>query len=426
MNSALAPVSAVPPAAAPTAGAGSSTADGVAPGAFSQQLAQHRAAEQAADHTAQAASTAARRAAAARSAASGAAANSASAGRGAASAATEAQAVQAEASARAPAAATIAATSSDPPPAADDDTSGTDTVNELLAQLQGSDSLPALSQTSTAAAARAAMLADAASPEFARPAAADSTDSRALVDAATEATHEAGAPGAQAPLLQGQGGGNETPRGQMPSDSAWTAATEDAAQGTAALQAQATATTAEAPVWSPVATGVPGAASAQPTPGMPVAAAPAPLPEARLPAPPGHADFAPQLGAQISVFIREGLQQARLQLNPAEMGPISVQIRLDGGNAQVHLAAEHAATRQALEQALPTLASSLRESGLTLTGGGVFEQPRQSGSDSQDPGRPAARADTGSGRPGDGADSGPALPPAPMGAPRRGVVDLVA
>ena len=410
MTSALAPVSAVLPAPAQTAGAGSSTADGAAPGAFSQQLAQHRAAEQATDRAAQSASAAARRAAAPRSAASGAAANSASAsaGRGAASAATEAQAAQAEASARKPAAAALAATASDAPPVADEDTSVASTVDELLVQLQGSDSLPALPPTSTAAAARAA----------------------ALVDAAAEAPHEAGAAGAagvQAHLLASQGAGNEATRDTATSNGAWTAATDDAAdQGTAALQAQTPAAQAEAPAWSPVAAGVPGAASAQPTPGMPAAAAAAPLPEARLPAPPGHADFAPQLGAQISVFVREGLQQARLQLNPAEMGPITVQIRLDGGNAQVHLAAEHAATRQALEQAMPSLAGSLRDSGLTLTGGGVFEQPRQPGSDSQDPGRPTARSDSGSGRPGDGTDNGLALPPGPMGAPRRGVVDLVA
>jgi flagellar hook-length control protein FliK len=150
-----------------------------------------------------------------------------------------------------------------------------------------------------------------------------------------------------------------------------------------------------------------------------------PLPEARLPAHPGHADFAPQLGAQISLFVRDGVQQARLQLNPAEMGPITVQIRLDGGAAQVHMAAENALTRQALEQAMPTLASSLRDGGHTLTGGGVFEQPGQAsqgGADPQDQARaghhPGAASDSGSGR-----DTLTTALPAPM---RRGVVDLVA
>jgi flagellar hook-length control protein FliK len=99
--------------------------------------------------------------------------------------------------------------------------------------------------------------------------------------------------------------------------------------------------------------------------------------ETRLQAPLGSPEFAPQLGAQVSMMVRDGVQHARLHMTPAEMGPISVQIQLDGNNAQIHLAAEHAATRQALEQAMPTLAGSMREAGLTLTGGGVFEQPRQ-------------------------------------------------
>ncbi|MEO5735243.1 MAG: flagellar hook-length control protein FliK, partial [Rubrivivax sp.] len=57
----------------------------------------------------------------------------------------------------------------------------------------------------------------------------------------------------------------------------------------------------------------------------------------RLLASPGSPDFAAQLGASIATFVRQGLQQARLELNPAEMGPLSVQIQLDGTRAQVHL-----------------------------------------------------------------------------------------
>ena len=99
--------------------------------------------------------------------------------------------------------------------------------------------------------------------------------------------------------------------------------------------------------------------------------------DGRIAASPGSADFAPQLAAQITTFVRDGLQHARLELNPGEMGPLTVQIQLDGNAARVHLAAEHAGTRAALEQAMPQLAGSLRENGLTLSGGGVFEQPRQ-------------------------------------------------
>ncbi len=163
---------------------------------------------------------------------------------------------------------------------------------------------------------------------------------------------------------------------------------------------------------------LPAAASSA---GLPGAGAATPAFEGRLPASPGSVEFAPQLGTQLSMFVREGIQHARLHLHPAEMGPLTVQIQLDGGAAQVHLAAEHPLTRQALEQAMPSLAGALREAGLTLTGGGVFERPR----DAQP--QPERRPGGGSG----GRDGPPdallaLLPAAPATAMRRGVVDLIA
>jgi len=89
--------------------------------------------------------------------------------------------------------------------------------------------------------------------------------------------------------------------------------------------------------------------------------------------------FAPALGARLALLARDGVQQAELQLNPAEMGPISVQIALDGSRVTVDFAADVAATRSRLESSLPELAAALRESGLTLAGGGVHEQRRGSG-----------------------------------------------
>jgi hypothetical protein len=109
----------------------------------------------------------------------------------------------------------------------------------------------------------------------------------------------------------------------------------------------------------------------------PASAVPATTFQAELAAAVGSDAFAPALGAQLSTLIRDGISQARLTLHPAELGPIAVHIRLDGEMAQVDFSAVHALTRQALEDAVPALASALRESGLTLSGGGVFEQPRE-------------------------------------------------
>ena len=129
------------------------------------------------------------------------------------------------------------------------------------------------------------------------------------------------------------------------------------------------------------------------------------------------AEFAPALGVQISTLTRNGIPEARLHLNPAELGPIAVQIELDGRTAQVVLSASHAETRLVLEQAMPQLASALRDAGFSMSGGGVFQQPQQ-----REP-----RADDGTTHSaGDGADNG--LTPTTMTLARvqRGVVDVYA
>jgi flagellar hook-length control protein FliK len=135
----------------------------------------------------------------------------------------------------------------------------------------------------------------------------------------------------------------------------------------------------------------------------------------------GSKEFAPALGSQLSVLVRNGIEHAQLKLNPAEMGPIEVRISIDGQQAQVDFSAAQAHTRQALQDAVPALATALRESGLTLTGGGVFEQPRESRGDA--PTQPQA-----GGRVATELGSDEPLPPnATPRLPRtRGVLDLYA
>lgn len=136
--------------------------------------------------------------------------------------------------------------------------------------------------------------------------------------------------------------------------------------------------------------------------------------------------FAPALGAQVSMLVRDGIQQARLELNPAEMGPISVQIDLTGTQAHVSFGADMAATRAALENSLPDLAAALSAGGFTLAGGGVFAQ--NSGAGGQ-PGRDDNGRREGGVRGVGGTAGGDdlaALAPAQPLRPARGVVDLIA
>jgi flagellar hook-length control protein FliK len=89
--------------------------------------------------------------------------------------------------------------------------------------------------------------------------------------------------------------------------------------------------------------------------------------------------FGAALGSQVTLWVRDGVQEARLQLHPAELGPVTVQIALDGQAAHVDFTAAVAATRESIEQSLPALAAALRELGFTLAGGGVSSNASQGG-----------------------------------------------
>ena len=84
-------------------------------------------------------------------------------------------------------------------------------------------------------------------------------------------------------------------------------------------------------------------------------------------------EFREALGVQVSLLARDGVQSAELHLNPAEMGPISVRIVMDGAQARVDFGADSAATRELIETGLPELATALRDAGFTLAGGGVSQ-----------------------------------------------------
>lgn len=135
---------------------------------------------------------------------------------------------------------------------------------------------------------------------------------------------------------------------------------------------------------APTSVNVVGLSTFTLNPAGPAAPASAPPVEAAVASPLNSPEFAPAVGVQIARFARDGIEHARLQLNPAEMGPIAVQVAVDGQQVRVDLVADIAATRQALEQSLPALAGALRDAGFTLTGGGVFQQARD-GANAGDP-----------------------------------------
>ncbi len=103
-------------------------------------------------------------------------------------------------------------------------------------------------------------------------------------------------------------------------------------------------------------------------------------------------EFREALGVQVSLLARDGVQRADLHLNPAEMGPISVHIVMDGAQARVDFGADSATTRELIESGLPELAAALRDAGFTLAGGGVSQH--SAGSQGSSPNPSDSRADT--------------------------------
>ena len=103
---------------------------------------------------------------------------------------------------------------------------------------------------------------------------------------------------------------------------------------------------------------------------------PAPV-QANVPTPFAEPGFQQALGYQVSLLARDGIGEAELHLNPADMGPVSVQITMTGDQARVDFGADLAQTRQALEAGWAELASSLKDAGFTLSGGGVSDHARE-------------------------------------------------
>jgi flagellar hook-length control protein FliK len=126
--------------------------------------------------------------------------------------------------------------------------------------------------------------------------------------------------------------------------------------------------------------------------------------QATLAMPPQSPTFGPALGHQIEVWMKGGVQHAEVQLSPHDLGPIRVKIEMDGAQARVQMSADVQSTRDALQQAMPQLSQQLGQVGLSLSGGGVSDQPTFQQSQAQ------AQANAGGsgqgGRPGHGGTPG--------------------
>lgn len=109
------------------------------------------------------------------------------------------------------------------------------------------------------------------------------------------------------------------------------------------------------------------------------------IPTATLTAQVGMNEWGQALGQQVVRMAQRGDHQVELRLHPAELGPLSVSLKMgDQQQANLQFFSAHGAVRHALEAAIPQLREALADSGIALGETSVGEQDQfQQQSDGQ-------------------------------------------
>ena len=92
--------------------------------------------------------------------------------------------------------------------------------------------------------------------------------------------------------------------------------------------------------------------------------------------------LAGDMATHIRVLKTQGGGEARLNLNPAELGRMSITVITESGETKVAFVVETASARQAIENALPRLREMLEQAGLSLSDSEVAEGHRDAKSES--------------------------------------------
>ena len=154
------------------------------------------------------------------------------------------------------------------------------------------------------------------------------------------------------------------------------------------------------PLPAPPSHVVPGASAALPQ--VAQAAAPTAAPTIQtvhmsVPSPMGTPLWREEFAASVNLLATQNVTSAELRVQPAALGPIQVSIRIEGGEASIACSAQHAQTRQALEDALPRLREVLESNGISVGSASVGTHPQNSGTGG-DSTWPQGRAQAPSGR----------------------------
>lgn len=98
------------------------------------------------------------------------------------------------------------------------------------------------------------------------------------------------------------------------------------------------------------------------------------MPAARISVPVGQPGWGQAVGNQVVWFVSQNISAASLRLNPQHLGPLEMQVRLDGDEASVSFTSQQGLVREALESSVPRLREMLSENGLNLVNVNVSQQ----------------------------------------------------
>ncbi len=76
-------------------------------------------------------------------------------------------------------------------------------------------------------------------------------------------------------------------------------------------------------------------------------------------------EFPQGVADRVSFAVDNNWTSTKLQVNPPQLGPIDLQIAVQGDHAQVMMSTHSAVTREALESSLPRLKEMLNSQGFT-------------------------------------------------------------
>lgn len=71
--------------------------------------------------------------------------------------------------------------------------------------------------------------------------------------------------------------------------------------------------------------------------------------------------------------VGEQIQQAHIQVNPPELGPVEVKVQVQDGQASVQFQTQHAALKETIQDALPRLRDMLAQAGINLADANISQ-----------------------------------------------------